>query len=211
VQESAADLAQVCAMVRRGNRGEAAAYLRTTCAPGVLPPSPRKQQAGVRPMRLPRPEGGSTERKYSKSQATRVFQRDGFCDRYAGGLIFPGVLRVLSDLFPAEFPWHPNWKIGAAHHLYWLLAATIDHVVPVTYQGPDTDANWVTTSMLRNLWKSNCSLEEMEWQLVPVDPVLRWDGLTGWFIWYADEHPEALRRSYVRQWYEAAKSARVAT
>jgi hypothetical protein len=57
--------------------------------------------------------------------------RDGFCDRYSGDrLIFSGVLRVLSDLFPLEFQWHPNWKIGACHNFYWLLQPTIDHIVP---------------------------------------------------------------------------------
>ncbi len=199
-------------MVQRGNHAAAAAYLHTACPRGALPPPPGKEQAGAPRVRQPPSAGAPTKRKYSKTQATRVFHRDGFCDRYTGGrLIFPGVLRVLSDLFPAEFPWHPNWKIEAAHHLYWLLAATVDHVVPVTHQGADADANWVTTSMLRNLWKSNRSLEETGWQLVTIDPVQRWDGLTRWFLHYADEHPEVLLRSYVAQWYKAARLAQAVT
>lgn len=209
---SVAALTQVCEMVQRGDRSLAAAVLRTACPPDVLPPSPWKPQSSGPRTAPPRPEGQPIKRKYSKTQATRVFKRDRFCDCYTGDrLVFPGVLRVLSDLFPLEFPWHPNWKVGASHHLYWLLSATIDHVVPVTYQGPDADENWVTTSMLRNLWKSNRSLEETGWQLIPTSPTERWDGLMGWFLWYADHHPKALRLHYVRQWYAAAKSVHVAT
>jgi hypothetical protein len=57
--------------------------------------------------------------------------RDGFCDRYTGRrLVFPGVLRLISELFPKEFPWHPNWKQGVGHSLYWELSPTVDHVIP---------------------------------------------------------------------------------
>jgi serine/threonine protein kinase len=52
-----------------------------------------------------------TKRQYGPVESTRVFVRDGFIDRYTGErLIFPPVLRVLSAILPAEFPYHPNWK-----------------------------------------------------------------------------------------------------
>ena len=51
------------------------------------------------------------KRNYGPIEATRVFVRDGFTDRYTGErLIFPPVLRVLSLVLSAEFPYHPNWE-----------------------------------------------------------------------------------------------------
>ena len=52
-------------------------------------------------------------RNYTEFQATQVFIRDGFVDRYSGErLVFPGVLRLLSRLLPTEFPFHRNWKMS---------------------------------------------------------------------------------------------------
>lgn len=48
-------------------------------------------------------------RTYTTGEATRLFVRDGFIDRYCGQrLIFTPVLRLLSRLFPDDFPLHPN-------------------------------------------------------------------------------------------------------
>lgn len=79
------------------------------------------------------------------------FVRDGFIDRYSGRhLVFPGTLRVLSTLFPEDFPFHPNWKTQFTHPAFWELFPTIDHIVPVARGGLDVPENWVTTSQLRN-------------------------------------------------------------
>jgi hypothetical protein len=84
------------------------------------------------------PEG----RRYTEAQALRVFRRDGFLDRYSGRrLVFPGVLRLLSRLFPEELPFHTNWKMAETHPAYWELFPTIDHVMPVARGGPDGEAN----------------------------------------------------------------------
>jgi hypothetical protein len=77
-------------------------------------------------------------RRQSVSQtiATRVFVRDGFIDQYSGQrLIFPPVLRILSEKLTTAFPFHPNWKTHQTHPAYWELGATIDHVTPVTHEG----------------------------------------------------------------------------
>ena len=97
-----------------------------------------------------------TKRRYSALDATKRFIRDGFVDQYTSEhLVFPGVLRLLSRLFETEFPYHPNWKFGVCHYWYWELYPTVDHVVPVTAAGSDSEENWVTTSMMYNLKKSN--------------------------------------------------------
>ena len=60
----------------------------------------------------------------SKALALRVYQRDGFVDRYSGHrLVFPAALRALSELLPNEFPHHANWRMDACHFAYYELSA----------------------------------------------------------------------------------------
>jgi hypothetical protein len=147
----------------------------------------------------------STGRAYTESACTAIFVRDGFIDRYSGSqLVFPGTLRLLSLLLPAEFPFHPNWKMTETHMAYWELFPTIDHVVPVGRGGADDDSNWVTTSMLRNSAKSNWTLEQLGWQLVPPGDFKRWDGLLTWFISFLTQEPSHLAAAYIRRWHHAA-------
>lgn len=147
-----------------------------------------------------------TKRTCGPVEATRVFVRDGFVDRYTGErLVFPPVLRVLSVVLPTEFPYHPNWKMDVTHPAYWEVGATIDHLVPVTRGGKDDDSNWVTTSMARNSAKMNWTLEELGWTLLPPGDSRVWDGLLRWFLDYTATHPAALANASVRQWHRAAK------
>src|SRR5688572_24805578 len=81
-------------------------------------------------------EPAPSRRKATLTDATRVFLRDGFVDRYAGtSLVFPPVLRLISQTLPEEFPFHPNWKMSECHVAYWELSATVDHVIPVARGG----------------------------------------------------------------------------
>ncbi len=147
-------------------------------------------------------------RHYGPRQSTRVFVRDGFVDRYSGHrLIFPPVLRVISQVLPAEFPFHPGWKTDVTHPAYNALSATVDHIVPVTRGGMDDDSNWVTTSMARNFAKMNSTLEEIGWTLQPAGRFEDWDGLMCWFVTYGDTHPDSARAGSMRQWYLAARTA----
>jgi hypothetical protein len=147
------------------------------------------------------PEG----RRYTEVQSLDVFRRDGFIDRYSGRrLMFPGILRLLSRLLPQEFPFHPNWKMAETHLAYWELFPTIDHVVPVTRGGPDTEGNWVTTSMLRNAAKANWTLDELGWSLAPAGSLADWDGLTSLFVVFVGSDPSVLEDGYLRRWHCAA-------
>ena len=147
------------------------------------------------------PEG----RRYTEAQSLSVFRRDGFIDRYSGQrLVFPGALRLLSQLLPQEFPFHTNWKMAETHPAYWELFPTIDHIVPVARGGPDSDGNWVTTSMLRNAAKANWTLEELGWSLCPAGSLADWDGLTSLFVDFIDSERSVLEDVYLRRWYGAA-------
>ena len=131
--------------------------------------------------------------------------RDGFVDRYGGEqLVFPGVLRALSHLLPEEFPYHTNWKFGVSHPWYYDLYATIDHIVPVSMQGANSLDNWVTTSMRRNLIKSNRSLEDLKWGFISKGDPTGWDGHMHWFIEYVRSRPELRELAWLNSWYQAA-------
>jgi hypothetical protein len=147
------------------------------------------------------------ERKYNEQQSLRVFIRDGFVDRYSGQrLIFPGTLRLLSELLRTEFPFQSNWKLSETHFAYWELFPTLDHVVPVGRGGEEAERNWVTTSMLRNAAKAHWTLEELGWALRPAGDIRQWDGLLSWFQDYVRSHPNSVSGSYLRTWHRAALS-----
>lgn len=178
----AAVIASVCRAVDNGALSEASSLLRTDYPflPEVV-----------------------TRRSRGPLECTQVFVRDGFRDRYTGDrLVFPPVLRVLSSVLPAEFPFHPNWKTDATHPAYWELAATIDHVVPITRGGGEEESNWATTSMVRNAAKGNHILAELGWTLLPPGDLEEWDGLIRWFLGYTTSRPEVL--APVRAWHRAA-------
>jgi hypothetical protein len=144
-------------------------------------------------------------RNYTYYQATKIFVRDGFIDRYFGKrLVFPPVLRLLSKLMPEIFPFQKNWKMSECHIAYWQLFPTVDHIIPVARGGEAEDRNCVTTSMLRNSAKSNWLLEEIGWELYPPGTLKDWDGLIHWFIEYAENHPEILNVPYIYKWHKAA-------
>ncbi len=174
----------MCEALDRGNSSEA-----TEIARREYPFSPHQKQA----------------RRYTEFQAMQIFLRDGFVDRYTGSrLVFPPVLRLLGQLLPNEFPAHPNWKMSESHIVYWELFPTIDHVVPVARGGEDKAENWVCTSMRCNQAKLNWTLEELGWTLHPRGTTSEWDGLTAWFLRYAERNTAALETPYSKRWHSAA-------
>ncbi|MEX1185821.1 MAG: HNH endonuclease signature motif containing protein [Gemmatimonadaceae bacterium] len=185
--DRSAILAKVCAALDTGDREAAANRVR--------------QDYPFEPV-------AAIERKYGDLEATRIFFRDGFIDRYAGTrLVFPGVLRVLSAELPEDFPFHPNWKMSETHEAFWELSPTIDHIIPVSRGGRDDAANWVTTSMRRNSAKSNWTLEELGWALCPAGALHDWDGLTSWFVRHVAAHPSLLQVGLIARWNRAALDA----
>lgn len=144
-------------------------------------------------------------RNYSLAQKMEVFMRDGFIDRYSGErLVIPGILKILSQYFPDEFPYHKNWKLSECHIAYWELSPTVDHIYPICLGGKDEESNWVTTSMLNNSIKSNWTLEQMRWNLYDKGDVLKWDGLTNRFIHLVEMDTQLLQDTYIKNWYRVA-------
>jgi hypothetical protein len=175
------------------------------------------------PRNLPRvltlPKAERHHRQVTLEELTALFMRDGFIDLYTGEpVVYPPALLLLSLLLPSEFPYHPNWRVGVGHSMYWSLMATHDHVESLARGGRDMEENWVTCSQLTNEVKSYWSMEELGWQFYPRGNLGTWDGLLRWFVGYLDFHPIFLQqaemkselRSLVRsigKWSTAAKRA----
>ena len=144
-------------------------------------------------------------RRYRLTEAMRIFVRDGFIDRYSGDrMIFPGILRLLAVSLPEAFPFQEHWKMSQTHMIYWHLFPTLDHIVPISRGGSDTEGNLVCTSMLKNSAKANWTLEELGWQLHPPGRFEEWDGLTHLFIGFTERKPEMLSTRYLKSWHKAA-------
>ncbi len=147
-------------------------------------------------------------RSYTPTVMTKIFLRDGFIDRYRGTkLVFPPVLRLLSHYLPAEFPYHKNGKMSEGHMAYWELFPTIDHIVPVARGGSDSEDNYVCCSMLTNSIKSNWTLEQLQWRLLPKGDLTTWDGMMSWFLHQVDADPAVLENTYIKRWHVAAVKA----
>jgi hypothetical protein len=143
-------------------------------------------------------------RNYTPRAMTRIFVRDGFIDRYKGHrLVYPPALRLLSQYMPDVFPYHKNGKMSVGHLAYWELFPTIDHIDPVAREGPDNSVNLVCCSMLTNSIKSNWTLEQLGWSLLPPGDFKAWDGMTSWFLRRAKKDAQALGDPYIQKWYRA--------
>ncbi|EPJ56206.1 MAG: hypothetical protein OFPI_00970 [Osedax symbiont Rs2] len=84
------------------------------------------------------------------------------------------------------------------------MLPTIDHVIPVSRGGEDSETNWVCTSQLRNGSKSNWLLEELGWSLNDPGKLNDWDGMINWYISYLDDNPQYLSNKYIYAWYRVA-------
>ncbi len=92
----------------------------------------------------------------------------------------PPVLRFLSEIYPDEFPYHPNWKAGQVHPAYLLVSTSLDHIHPGGRGGDWLDHdNLVTACWPCNTGKADLRLEEVGWRLLNEAEVRSdWDGLT---------------------------------
>lgn len=108
-----------------------------------------------------------------------ILRRDSFTCRYCGiRTVFLPVLRALSAMFPDPFPVDDGWTLQGTHPAYNLLSATYDHVVSPTQGGESDPGNLVTACWPCNSGKSNYTVEEIGFELLPPSDS-DWDGLTG--------------------------------
>ena len=147
-----------------------------------------------------------------KSTALRIFIRDGFIDRYSGtALVFPGTLRIVSELMPDVFPYHPHGRLDLCHPAWWYLFPSIDHIVPLAFGGTNDNSNLITTSNLLNMTKKNALLDDLGWTIHPAGDFYKWDGLLSWFVRYIQQDSAVLSCPYIADWYRHVVSLREST
>jgi hypothetical protein len=97
----------------------------------------------------------------TKATVRAVFERDSWTCRYCDlRVVDPTVLRQIGRLMPAEFPW--TYRNADSHPAALVLAATPDHVVPLSIGGDSTPGNLVTACGVCQYNKGSCTLEELE-------------------------------------------------
>ena len=125
------------------------------------------------------PRDRKKERWPAMSVIAKIYARDHYQCRYCGErVILTAVMRLISRLYPIQFPYHPNWKADSTHPAFVSRSATLDHVKPIVGGGdPIAPDNLVTACWNCNRRKGDLDLEEIGWSLVePRDK--DWRGLT---------------------------------
>jgi 5-methylcytosine-specific restriction endonuclease McrA len=138
------------------------------------------------------PPSRKTERWPAMGVITWVYARDRYQCRYCGErLILTAVMRLVSRLYPDQFPYHRNWKADSTHPAFMVRSATLDHVRPIAGGGdPLALDNLVTACWTCNRRKGDLDLDELRWSLrEPLDQ--HWRGLTELFrpLWIAAGRP----------------------
>lgn len=137
----------------------------------------RLEQASSVPLPTNVADRRDSRRSLERSKAA-VFAADSWTCRLCGArTIDLRVLRRASDLLGADFPYHPNWKFGSSHLLYWTHSSSLEHVTPLARGGEDAASNWVTTCYACNDARGHRLLEEIGWELRP-NQQSGWLGLT---------------------------------
>jgi 5-methylcytosine-specific restriction endonuclease McrA len=116
----------------------------------------------------------------SETVIAGVYRRDRFCCRYCGCRVIPTqVMRLVASLFPDDFPYHTNWKGGETHPAFTSRSATLDHIFPWARGGTNDVGNLACACWVCNQVKGELTLDQIGWELRPIDEHETWDGLTG--------------------------------
>lgn len=118
----------------------------------------------------------------SESMIASTYKRDRFCCRYCGCRVVPTqIMRLVSEVFPDDFPYHPNWKGGQTHPAITSRSATLDHVVAWSLGGTNVPENLACACWICNRIKGDLTLEQLGWELRPISTDGDWDGLTRYY------------------------------
>lgn len=114
-----------------------------------------------------------------QSTAAKVYNRDRYMCRYCGGkTILTPIMQLIAELFPDDFPYHPNWKGGQTHPAIIARSPAVDHIEPFAWGGdPLWLGNLATACWPCNAAKADLTLAQLGWQLLD-PPQWDWRGLT---------------------------------
>lgn len=121
---------------------------------------------------------GISPRRLPLNVQVATFNRDQFTCRYCGRkTVLPPVLRLLSQLFDADFMYHLHGKMTDCHLAFWRDISSCDHLVPVARGGSSDISNLMTACYMCNSIKQGWLIDEMRWNLMPI-ATSTWDGLS---------------------------------
>ena len=110
-----------------------------------------------------------------------VYKRDNYTCRFCSRrTVAPIMLRLVGELFPETFGYHPNWKTNATDISFLILSTSLEHLLPVTRGGSNEPTNLRTACAMCNYTKSNYTLAELGWTDLRSSGEY-WDGFTGMF------------------------------
>lgn len=147
----------------------------------------------------PRLEGKAlTARTLSNSLRAEVFFRDNFICTACGLKTVPrNILVAFHDLYPEAIPYHPNYKRGHIHPVFWALAPEADHRVAHSKGGTNTLDNLTTLHALCNTRKSDTIATD---EVLVLAKGVAWDGLLGFYPSLLDAGALKARPSYHQAW-----------
>jgi 5-methylcytosine-specific restriction endonuclease McrA len=118
----------------------------------------------------------------SETVIAAIYRRDHFCCRYCECRVIPTqIMRLVSEVFPDDFPYHPNRKGGQTHPAITSRSATLDHVLAWTLGGRNDSENLVCACWICNRIKGDLTLDQLGWELRPIASDSEWDGLTRYY------------------------------
>jgi hypothetical protein len=160
------------------------------------------------PIAYPRREIGARSEP-SETVIVSIYKRDRFHCRYCGCKVIPTqIMRLVSEVFPDEFPYHPNWKGGETHPAIASRSPSLDHVVPWTKGGTNDPENLVCACWICNQIKGDLTHEQIGWELRPI-PETDWDGLTRHYrpLWELAGSPTTGDHAFWMRRYESTAEA----
>jgi hypothetical protein len=141
----------------------------------------------------------------SETLIASTYKRDRFQCRYCGCRVIPTqIMRLVAGFFPAEFPYHPNWKAGQTHPAVASRSATLDHKIPWARGGTNDPSNLVCACWICNRVKGDLLLTQLGWELLPIADDSDWDGLTRYYrrLWELARRPSSADHALWVRLYE---------
>lgn len=145
----------------------------------------------------------------SETVMVSIYKRDRFHCRYCGCKVVPTqIMRLVSETFPDQFPYHPNWRAGHTHPAITSRSPNLDHVVPWAKGGGNDPENLVCACWVCNQIKGDLSLQQLGWKLRPI-PETDWDGLVRYYrsLWELAGSPSRGDHAFWIRRYELTTAA----
>ena len=142
----------------------------------------------------------------SETVIATIYKRDRFHCRYCGCRVIPTqVMRLVSEIFPDAFPYHPNWKGGQTHPAITSRSATLDHLLAWTLGGTNDPENLVCACWICNRVKGDLTLDQLGWELRPISADPDWDGLTRYYrqLWELAGSPKTADHPFWLRLFDA--------